>query len=92
MSRKLLQVSAPRYTGHQAVGLHGASFMVWWEAALRTQKRDESLRSLMKGHSILRFSKRHLFLQQNNFIAKVPLATGTTDLAGYLIYQGYRSD
>lgn len=55
-------------------------------------KRDESLRSLMKGHSILRFRERHLFLQQNNFIAEVPLAAVTTDLAGYPIYQGYRSD
>lgn len=55
-------------------------------------KRDESLRSLMKGHSILRFCERHLFLQQNNFIAEVPLAAVTTDLTGYPIYQGYRSD
>lgn len=37
-------------------------------------ERDESLRSLMKGHSILRVSERHLFLQQNSLIAKVPLA------------------
>jgi len=43
----------------------------------------------MKGHSILSFGERHLFLQQNNFIAEVPLATGTTDLTGYVIYQGY---
>lgn len=55
-------------------------------------KRDESLSSLMKGHSILRSSERYLFLQQNNFIAEVPLAAVTTDLTGYLIYQGYRSD
>lgn len=46
----------------------------------------------MKGHSLLRFRERHLFLQQNNFIAKVPLAAVTTNLTGYLIYQGYRSD
>lgn len=50
-------------------------------------KRDESLGSLMKGHSILRFCESHLFLQQNNFIAKVPLAAVTTDLTSYLIYQ-----
>lgn len=55
-------------------------------------KRDESLRSLMKGHSMLRSCERYLFLQQNNFIAEVPLSAVTTDLTGYLIYQGYRSD
>lgn len=32
-------------------------------------KRDESLRSLMKGHSIFRSFERYLFFQQNNFIA-----------------------
>lgn len=45
----------------------------------------EPLRSLMKGHNILRCCERHLFLQQNNFIAKAPLAAATTELTGYLL-------